>query len=1211
MAGFQDLALQYVLNDNEVALQDIAAQAAREIEKSHASSAVVGNWASSIHQWMRGAGSNSNDGRVATNEDNAATDGDIIARAKALGFLASTLKALDRGTLKRDQIQRLIVFFGSIFSLDHKAGITASTIALRQLASAKHFRPEMGVKIIEDVCKIQEDFRLQTAATRLEVYELFLRLLQDPAVAAELCNKYGSSYAFVTDLLQLCQLERDPKNLMIWFKILSLLLKDYSPSADIVSEIFKTFSAYFPISLRSSTQSIGVTAEDLKGALRECFASNEHLAPHAFPFLLQKLDQGDAVSVAVKVDILKTMEICIKSYKNPRESVAPYVDKIWNSLKYEVRNGEVKEAIDSTLSVLRAIANRLDRETELERDSELLKNYTDLVFADCHHDLSDPRYTKQAGILLITAAASNIRGLVLETQRVIESVNQNLHHPKSPAHTRDLLALLSTLLRARASLVEDLEKLRPVEIELLKREPREKLQSLFEKVYLPIWRDASVSRPAEEQVPVLKEAIKGMGLLCTQLTVLPDRRTTLLNSGAVCSEICTLFIHRILSSLTLSSKDNITWPTELEDEVVLSFRAIVMRYADGLLSLVDNFTATVRSRDWRSPSAQSLISLKGTITRLAFIGCSEIPYDVAPDGVLVHNYSPLNHLLTITGALLRLVDSLLETRSSPTAIALVVSGSHAAALHFSDASFPSPKEGVSLDRTGSETDWVVEFLRAGTGARISSDWTQIISSHYGRSIEQSVLDASQSTSLPNNTDSVLQKHTRLSLFTLQHLYRRFTRDPAVSDDGGLTPFISLEVENYLKQGLSPDPFLYQLAKMASYVVQRLDATSQKAFDLAFEAFRFFWKAEPRLLRWDDGDGSNLNVLTRGLIEALWPDAMAELYKPDGIAHAIMCNTSNSATQNQRLCQTRCRIVTVLANKYKGGPTTSDPERLCFPNVVKFWKSRFNSAITSGSFYQEISFNLYVSQVLPVLAGAFARQDQEALEFVPLLHEAIGADETEDRRWARSIGLLVEEKDFLTREMHAVVRPLCRQWIYAALVKPLYALSLPSASDKEASSPRRAENYTIAIPTFLRHCPFTVYADDVAPLIRLLLTVLSEDFPRPSRCDLHAALFVLRTVLRNEPDALRGHLAAVTSATLKVYNSMLTVTDATSQQDVSPAVCRKLVLELLGELPQKFEERYLLPFSRQMRRRLATASGDPVREVRTTAIRARESWAKLA
>lgn len=211
---------------------------------------------------------------------------------------------MDKDLLRADQVELLIGFFGSMFSNDHKAGITPAVAALKQLATAKNFRPTMGVKIVEDVSKMKEDFRLQTAATRLEAYQLLLRLVQDQDVAGELQHKYGAPSGFVMDLLAMCQAERDPKNLMVWFKIIKTLVGEYSPSADVTEEVFKAFSNYFPITLRESTTPIGVTPEELKSSLRECFSAHGRLAPLTFPYLIQRLDQGDSMKVTVKVRAL-------------------------------------------------------------------------------------------------------------------------------------------------------------------------------------------------------------------------------------------------------------------------------------------------------------------------------------------------------------------------------------------------------------------------------------------------------------------------------------------------------------------------------------------------------------------------------------------------------------------------------------------------------------------------------------------------------------------------------------------------------------------------------------------------------------------------------------------------------------------------------------------------------------------------------------------
>ena len=191
-----------------------------------------------------------------------------------------------------------------MFDADHKAGILAATKALRYLISMSSFKPQLADSIIGNVSKIGDDFRLQSPATRLEVYELLHGLIREPTTMGELQHFHGSTSGFILDLLRMCQHERDPRNLLEWFAILKTLLENYSMSPDVLREVFKTFSSYFPISIRSSATPAAITTEQLKLAVRGCFASNYQLADLVFPFLVQKLDQGDSVTVGVKVGLV-------------------------------------------------------------------------------------------------------------------------------------------------------------------------------------------------------------------------------------------------------------------------------------------------------------------------------------------------------------------------------------------------------------------------------------------------------------------------------------------------------------------------------------------------------------------------------------------------------------------------------------------------------------------------------------------------------------------------------------------------------------------------------------------------------------------------------------------------------------------------------------------------------------------------------------------
>ena len=232
----------------------------------------------------------------------------------ALEFLSETIDFLKPDVLKPSQgkqaisrprtrahyyaVKLLVAFFGAMFDVDHKAGIKPSATALSQIARMKSFQPQSARDIISKVCTLKDDFPRQVAKTRVAVYELLHQLVVDPAIASDLQHRDSSS-GFMNGLLQLCQNERDPDCLMVWFGILSHFLSNYSPSKEMAEEVYGTFKAYFPITLPRTAQS-KVQPAELKRELRQCFASNDSLAPLAFPFLLGKLDQGDGVTVNVK-----------------------------------------------------------------------------------------------------------------------------------------------------------------------------------------------------------------------------------------------------------------------------------------------------------------------------------------------------------------------------------------------------------------------------------------------------------------------------------------------------------------------------------------------------------------------------------------------------------------------------------------------------------------------------------------------------------------------------------------------------------------------------------------------------------------------------------------------------------------------------------------------------------------------------------------------
>ncbi|KAK0703610.1 Dos2-interacting transcription regulator of RNA-Pol-II-domain-containing protein [Lasiosphaeria miniovina] len=1074
-----------------------------------------------------------------------------------------------------------------MFSYDHKAGITASTKALVQLRAMKNFKPDMGVKVIEDMSKIKEDFRLQLAPTRLDMYELFLGLLEDESVRSELQHKYGSSCGFVVDLLQICQHERDPKNLLVWFEILVALVRSYDASAEVTEEIFKAFSAYFPISLRTSATPAGITAEDLKSALRNCFAAHGRLATLAFPFLMQKLDQGDAVTVSVKVDILKTIKACVEQYENPQVSVVPHIEKIWSSLKYEVRNGEVKETIDATLEVLRAIANKLDGTSTQKYEASMLKNYIELVFSDTREDLSNSTYTKQAGLLLMTVVTCNVRAYVLESSNLIECLRQNIRQPKSPSHTKDLVLLLNSVLRARMDLVKNRANFNPEDEKLLQAESHTSLETLFHDVYLPLWTKR-VNDPRLEEVDVLKQVAQGFALIVRQQAVGPDGQVLLLSSVTVCSEICFLLTQSLTQCLALSSNDNVVRDAALEDEIVLAVRSVVMNYTDGYAEFANKARAEIRKRDWTVPSKHSLRALTDLIMRLAFIGCSEIPSSAALGIPSQKTFSPLQHFITLASTALELFDTLsLSVAARPGVSvkesqvnAYIMAALHAGILHFCDACTEKYKQESLASYSKSDRDWVEEFRH------MPRDWLRQLQENNGKSDEALA-------SVKEDDPEVYRQFLRLSLFIVRYLY--------LADS----------------TGESPTPWSgqtrIQLANIAAFVVGSLDEGLQRSCKLASEAFNLF-RVDKSPSTLSGPRDSRTEPLTLGILRGLWPGTMTEMYNPDGVAQTFMCDSADAGSLTARESQIRASIGLILANKYKGGASTSDPDGQVMGQVMDYWGKQLKVA-TASTDISSTKLEALIIHAMHIIAGATARQDKNVLGLVLVFQEAIASQN--GGTVARSIGILVQSNDLLTSENHAVFRRFYKQWVYSNLAKPLYNLALPTENGSEA-----AIRYTAAILSIASNCPFIVYEDDLEPLIRLIITALvnrtslSKDI---ARLQVVPALEILVEVLANNPDSLKGHLRAIVDSVTAIYKESFHEHRERSKHDSKPVgrasvlhivMCRKLVLQLLAALPKKFEVRYLLPFGHVLRRTLWEACGDPIRELRETARLARKNWLKI-
>lgn len=193
-------------------------------------------------------------------------------------------------------------FFSSIFQQQDPAGLAAATDALLVLITMSNFPPSSADDVLANLGKLDPDnYTKQLAKTRLQVLQIMRTLLLNDKSARVLQKRYEGA-AFLLPVLALAKRERDPVNLLEWFQTLEKVLKKNTISPEVSLATFESISPFFPISIRKSTAGgPEVTEDELKDALRACFAANGLLAEHTFPFLLEKLDDGGSLTASAKV----------------------------------------------------------------------------------------------------------------------------------------------------------------------------------------------------------------------------------------------------------------------------------------------------------------------------------------------------------------------------------------------------------------------------------------------------------------------------------------------------------------------------------------------------------------------------------------------------------------------------------------------------------------------------------------------------------------------------------------------------------------------------------------------------------------------------------------------------------------------------------------------------------------------------------------------
>eukprot|EP00808_Paulinella_micropora_P022435 g31034.t1 len=239
------------------------------------------------------------------------THSEPAIRKRGLLLLAEVLIRLPKLRLNTSSLDTLLTFFiGRTEDYPCAAEVLKALLALAQ----HHRLPEGKTAFI--VQRVFASITIQSLPqpARKDAYDLLWAFMQNPTTSREL--ERMPKGAFAVGLVAAMDGEKDPRNLLTCFQLVSSVLSRFSKesiSSELCNELFDVTSCYFPITFTPPPNDIfGITGDQLKRGLLEVFTSTSSLASFVLPFLLDKVESLDE---AIKLDSLEALQECLLCYE--------------------------------------------------------------------------------------------------------------------------------------------------------------------------------------------------------------------------------------------------------------------------------------------------------------------------------------------------------------------------------------------------------------------------------------------------------------------------------------------------------------------------------------------------------------------------------------------------------------------------------------------------------------------------------------------------------------------------------------------------------------------------------------------------------------------------------------------------------------------------------------------------------------------------------
>ncbi|KAH3672916.1 hypothetical protein WICMUC_004003 [Wickerhamomyces mucosus] len=249
------------------------------------------------------------------------TADDDELRGRSVACLSKTLNnlSLEKFNFNANDLNVLAKFLLS--KLDDVKSTSYALLGISSLVTDKLSQDTVSF-IIKELFEYKPESHL--AATRYQSFLLLEKL-----------------YPLVTDQNQFIKLfihiatnEKDPRNLLISFKLNSLISSKFTIVGDHTQDLFDLLYCYFPITFKPpKNDPYKITQDQLKSQLQDALISNQGFEDDLIETLLEKLSNSSNV---VKLDSLNLLFKFYGKYNSFNKD--EYYLKLFNCLKFEIQN---------------------------------------------------------------------------------------------------------------------------------------------------------------------------------------------------------------------------------------------------------------------------------------------------------------------------------------------------------------------------------------------------------------------------------------------------------------------------------------------------------------------------------------------------------------------------------------------------------------------------------------------------------------------------------------------------------------------------------------------------------------------------------------------------------------------------------------------------------------------------------------------------------